>query len=287
MTSRHEPDAVTDPEPTSSTPAARHRMSRRGVLALGAASISALWTAGAASGTGNRPRRALARIDRPAASAPTPTASPTPTVPPQSKPVYSLAEYRAIVPGDPFPPNAVALTIDDGPHPVWTPKVLDLLERYHVPATFCLIGNQVRGHETVARSIAAAGHHVANHSYNHPTNLSGLAPEEMRDEIQRAQDKIYSATGYAPRLFRPPGGTSSPDLLAQTTRAGMTLVDWSNDPKDWLRPGTATVTQRMLAAEPGDILLCHDGGGDRSQTHAALQTVIPALLARGYTFVAL
>jgi peptidoglycan/xylan/chitin deacetylase (PgdA/CDA1 family) len=202
-------------------------------------------------------------------------------------PVRTLADYRRAVPGPAFPDNAVALTIDDGPHPVWTPKVLGLLDRYHVPATFCLIGNQVMGHEDVARSVVGAGHHVANHSQNHLIALPQLAADRMRVEIDQAQDKIYNTTGYAPHLFRPPGGGTSHELEEQVARAGLIPFDWSEDPKDWARPGTPTITQRMLSARPGQILLCHDGGGDRSQTYEALQTVVPALLARGYQFVSL
>jgi peptidoglycan-N-acetylglucosamine deacetylase len=202
-------------------------------------------------------------------------------------PVHTLADYRRAIPGPPFPDNAVALTIDDGPHPLWTPKVLALLDRYHVQATFCLIGNQVMGHGGVARSVVAAGHHLANHSQNHLAALSHLPPDRIRVEIDQAQDKIYATTGYAPHLFRPPGGGTSHELEEQVARAGLIPFDWSEDPRDWSRPGTPAITERMLAARPGQILLCHDGGGDRSQTYEALQAVIPALLARGYQFVSL
>jgi peptidoglycan/xylan/chitin deacetylase (PgdA/CDA1 family) len=214
--------------------------------------------------------------------------SPSPTmVPVQSRPIYTLAEYHAVMGGPAFPAHAVALTLDDGPHPVWTPKVLALLDKYHVPATFCLIGNQVRGHESVAKSVVAAGHNVANHSYSHPIALPKQSSTQMNTEIGWAQDKIHSATGFTPRLFRSPGGGWSPELFAKTAQAGLVPIDWSDDPRDWSRPGVAHIVSNLLAAKPGQILLCHDGGGDRSQTYAALQTVLPALLAKGYTFVSL
>ncbi|HEY2673727.1 MAG TPA: polysaccharide deacetylase family protein, partial [Rugosimonospora sp.] len=178
----------------------------------------------------------------------------------QSRPIYTLAEYRAVLGGPAFPSHAVALTLDDGPHPVWTPKVLALLDKYQVPATFCLIGNQVRGHESVARSVVAAGHNVANHSYSHPTALPELSPAQMDKEIGWAQDKIHSATGFAPRLFRSPGGGWSPQLFAKAARAGLVPIDWSDDPRDWSRPGVGSIVSHLLAAKPGQILLCHDGG---------------------------
>jgi peptidoglycan/xylan/chitin deacetylase (PgdA/CDA1 family) len=271
-------------------------VSRRGLVraAVLAGPLALLAADRTVSATGAAPR-ALPVAVRSASPTPSPAASATPrssgtaggSMPVQSRPVYTLAEYRALVPGPAFPAHAIALTIDDGPHPVWTPKVLSLLDRFGVPATFCLIGNQVRGHESVARSVVSAGHNVANHSYNHPIKLPAEAPDQMHSEISRAQDKIYSATGFVPRLFRSPGGSWSPQLFSQTAQAGLIPVDWSDDPRDWSRPGTALITQRLLAAKAGQILLCHDGGGDRSQTYAALQTVIPALLARGYAFVSL
>jgi peptidoglycan/xylan/chitin deacetylase (PgdA/CDA1 family) len=260
----------------------RAGLSRRGLL--GAAAAAAWVSAGCGTAQQARWSPAPSQSETPDTPAPSPSGSPAPLL---AKPIRTLADYRQVVPGPAFPANAVALTIDDGPHPVWTPKVLDLLEHHHVQATFCLIGNQVLGHEAVARSVAAAGHHLANHSYRHPTTLPNLPPERMHDEISRAQDKIYSTTTHVPKLFRSPGGGWSPPLLAQISQAGLLPLDWSEDPQDWKRPGTAAITQRMLSAEPGQILLCHDGGGDRSQTYTALQTVVPALISRGYVFVSL
>jgi peptidoglycan-N-acetylglucosamine deacetylase len=209
------------------------------------------------------------------------------TLPTQHKPVFTLADYRRITGAPPFPSDAIALTIDDGPHPVWTPKILRLLDKYHVPAMFCMIGNQVLGHEDVARTVARAGHQLANHTWSHPSKLAGLPAEQVRTEIDRAQAKIRKTTGYAPKLFRSPGGAWSPTVLREAAHAGLVPLDWSDDPRDWSRPGIAHIKSRMLAARPGQIILCHDGGGDRSQTYAALSAVLPALTARGLRFVAL
>jgi peptidoglycan-N-acetylglucosamine deacetylase len=170
---------------------------------------------------------------------------------------------------------------------VWTPKILQLLDTYHVPALFCMIGNQVLGHEDVARTVMRAGHQLANHTWSHPTGLAGRAAPVIGEEIRRAQAKIVKTTGYAPKLFRSPGGDWSPQVLKQVAQAGLLPLDWSVDPRDWTRPGAPSIEHRLLAAHPGQILLCHDGGGDRSQTYKALSVVIPALKARGLTFVAL
>ncbi|BEL04096.1 hypothetical protein Q0Z83_022870 [Actinoplanes sichuanensis] len=217
---------------------------------------------------------------------PKPT-SPQPTTPVIQVPVHTLKDFRKLVPGDAFPGDAIALTIDDGPHPVWTPPILRLLEKHHVPALFCMIGNQVLGHESTAKDVAADGHQIANHTWSHPIDLAKLPPHKMIKEIHRAQDKIYSTTGATPSLFRAPGGAWSGGLAQAVSQSGVIPMDWTNDPRDWAQPGVAHITNRMMAAQPGQILLCHDGGGDRSQTLAALKKVIPALQAKGLKFVAL
>jgi peptidoglycan/xylan/chitin deacetylase (PgdA/CDA1 family) len=211
----------------------------------------------------------------------------SPGKPAQHRPVFTLADYRRITHGPAFPSHAVALTIDDGPHPIWTPKILRLLDHYHVPALFCMIGNQVLGHEGVAKTVSRAGHQLANHTWSHPTELAHKPRAQVRKEIARAQKKIRDTTGYAPKIFRSPGGYWSPMVLQEAARAGLIPLDWSADPRDWAKPGTAVIEHKLLAAHPGQILLCHDGGGDRSQTYHALRVVIPALKARGLHFVAL
>jgi peptidoglycan/xylan/chitin deacetylase (PgdA/CDA1 family) len=209
------------------------------------------------------------------------------TLPVQHKPIFTLSDYRRMTGAPAFPADAIALTIDDGPHPIWTPKILRLLDKYHVPAMFCMIGNQVLGHEGVATTVTKAGHQLANHTWSHPTKLAGKSHDEVRKEIERAQAKIQKTTGYAPKLFRSPGGDWSPTVLEESARAGLIPLDWSDDPRDWSRPGVPHIKSKLLAARPGQILLCHDGGGDRSQTYQALNAVIPALVARGLKFVAL
>lgn len=205
----------------------------------------------------------------------------------QRAPIFTLSEYRKATGAGPFPADAIALTIDDGPHPVWTPKIMRLLDRYHVPAMFCMIGNQVLGHEGIAKMVTRAGHQLANHTWSHPTTLEKKTGDAVRREIGRAQEKIHDTTGYTPRFFRSPGGAWSPMVLQQAAAAGLLPLDWTNDPKDWSRPGINRIEHTMLAAHPGQILLCHDGGGDRSQTYNALKVVLPQLKARGLQFVAL
>jgi peptidoglycan/xylan/chitin deacetylase (PgdA/CDA1 family) len=264
-------------------------LSRRRVLGAGLAATGTLLLAGgSAPGSGPRRRPVVQAGPPPAVTVTRPPPSPPPgPLPVLQRAVMTLDDYRKAVPGPAFPANAIALTIDDGPHPLWTPKVLRLLEQYHVPALFCLIGNQVLGHESVATSIVQAGHQVANHTWSHPATLPQTPEDQIRAQLQRAQDKIYSTTSATPTLFRSPGGAWSPAVYAAAAQARMVPLGWTEDPRDWTKPGTEAITNRLLDAKPGEILLCHDGGGDRSQTCAALRTVIPALQARGYQFVAL
>ncbi len=197
-------------------------------------------------------------------------------------PVHNLLELSP-----PAPPNSIALTIDDGPQSTYTPMMLDLLAEFRVPATFSLIGEQVTELPKLVQRITQAGHQISDHTITHPLNLPSLSAANMKEEIAGAHDRIAQTTGIAPKFFRSPGGNWSQQVMEIAGELGMICIDWQVDPRDWARPGTSRIADVMLQAKAGDILLCHDGGGDRSETIQALRTVIPALQRRGLTFVAL
>jgi peptidoglycan/xylan/chitin deacetylase (PgdA/CDA1 family) len=181
-------------------------------------------------------------------------------------------------------PMTVALTIDDGPSPVYTPQVLRVLREHGVTATFSMVGQNVASYRGIAREVARAGHVIANHTWSHP-DMAVLPPAAMRDQITRAGEEIYAATGQWPALFRAPYGAWSPGLLDYCAAQGMTPLDWSVDPRDWARPGvTAIVRDILRTTRSGSVILEHDGGGDRSQTVAALKIVLPRLLDEGFRF---
>ncbi|ONH24929.1 chitooligosaccharide deacetylase [Pseudofrankia asymbiotica] len=229
------------------------------------------------------------------APTPTPTAAPVPTQRTTSLSVRQQPAYTVhqILPN--APANAVALTIDDGPDPTWTPRVLALLRQYNVHATFCLVGRQAQAHPDLVRQIVAAGHAICNHSMTHPQPFAHRPAAEVQQQISRAQSAITSAAGTAPHLFRAPGGDWSPTVFEAAAKQGLAPIAWNVDPRDWSRPGTQKIVDSLLAAKPGDILLCHDGDGDRpdnagtdrSQTVQALRTALPQLKSKGYTFVTL
>ncbi|WP_375499532.1 polysaccharide deacetylase family protein [uncultured Jatrophihabitans sp.] len=204
-----------------------------------------------------------------------------------AQPISRLDSYTARRLDVRFPKRTIMLTIDDGPHPVWTPRYLRLLAKHHVSATFNVIGEQVHENRKLLKAAVGEGHHLGNHTWHHPLNLPSLSAHRIRDELLDTTDAIVRACGFRPRQFRAPGGVWGPDVFAEVARQQMMPLGWDIDPRDWALPGVAAIRGAMLAARPHDIILCHDGGGNRSETYRALETVIPALLARDFTFVTL
>lgn len=184
--------------------------------------------------------------------------------------------------------RVVALTFDDGPDSRWTPQVLALLARYHAHATFCVIGRQVRTREWLIRAVVAQGHTLCNHSWSHDERLGTRSPAVIDSELARTDAAIERSWRTAPvRWFRAPGGAWTPPLTAAVARAGQAPLDWTVDPRDWDHRSAAEIVHAVLAGlRPGAVVDLHDGGGDRSQTVAALTVLLPALAARGYTCVA-
>jgi peptidoglycan-N-acetylglucosamine deacetylase len=180
--------------------------------------------------------------------------------------------------------KAIALTIDDGPNPVYTPQVLDVLAEYHVAATFSMIGMHVTAYPYLARAVAEAGHRIANHTWDH-ADLAGMRAHRLHGELTRASDAIHAATGVHAELFRAPYGAWTPAVIRLCEQMRMVPVDWSVDPRDWARPGVRHIVSNIMHnTQPGSIILEHDGGGNRSQTVAALRIVLPRLLSEGYHF---
>jgi peptidoglycan/xylan/chitin deacetylase (PgdA/CDA1 family) len=181
--------------------------------------------------------------------------------------------------------KAIALTIDDGPSSKYTPQVLALLAQYKIAATFCMIGQSADKHASLVAEVSAAGHLVANHTWTHP-NMTRMTAAHVMAEIERTNDAITRGGAKQPVLFRAPGGNWSPTVFQVCAKLGLRPLDWSVDPRDWSRPGTDHIVQTVMGhTKTGSIILEHDGGGDRSQTVAALQRFLPQLLEAGYHFV--
>ncbi|ETI66113.1 sporulation polysaccharide deacetylase PdaB [Neobacillus vireti LMG 21834] len=183
--------------------------------------------------------------------------------------------------------KVIALTFDDGPSPVFTPQVLRVLEQYGANATFFQIGSRMERYPEVVQDVVEAGHEIGNHSMTHPyENKVGF--RQMRLEIIRAEQIIQKYQPNHAKLFRPPGGYLDNALLQEAKKQGYKVVLWSyhQELKDWSKPGAQVIADHVIRhARNGDILLLHDGGGDRSQTIEALKIFLPALKQKGYQFV--
>lgn len=194
---------------------------------------------------------------------------------------------RATLPPDAVP--QVALTFDDGPDPVWTPQVLDVLDRHDVVATFCVVGDRVTGNERLVRRIHDDGHTLCNHTASHDYGLPARTARQVRDEIASVQAQLATAVPDARIVaFRAPGGRFSPDVVSAADALGLDSWAWSIDPQDWrTRSSDAIVGSVLDAVVPGSVVLLHDSGGDRSATVAALDEILPVLTSAGYELVGL
>jgi len=199
----------------------------------------------------------------------------------------------------------IALTFDDGPDPRWTPEILDTLRREGVPATFFIIGAAGQAHPELLRRIIDEGHEIGNHTFTHP-NLGEIPSRLIELELDATQRLIEAVTGHSTLLFRPPyfgdAEPQTPDEVEPAVRAqrlGYLTIGLRIDPLDWKlderdgQPRSADDivqdTLRMARAtdedERGEVVLLHDGGGDRSRTVEALPRLIEELRARGFQFV--
>ncbi|MBV9882647.1 MAG: glycosyltransferase [Sphingomonadaceae bacterium] len=197
-----------------------------------------------------------------------------------------------------YRPGLVSLTFDDGPDPDWTPRILDVLREKHVPATFFVVGENALAHPGLLNRIVEEGHELGNHSYTHP-NFANISEGEARLELNATERLVEAYTGRGMRLFRAPyfgdaepttGDELQPALIAQNS--GYLNVGLHVDAEDWQQPGVdavvANTVNGVLAGNEersGQIVLLHDGGGDRAQTLAALPRIIDELRARGFRFV--
>ncbi|MEU7040815.1 polysaccharide deacetylase family protein [Streptomyces varsoviensis] len=192
--------------------------------------------------------------------------------------------------------KTLALTFDDGPSPLYTPRVLAVLARHGVRATFFMLGANVAKYPETVRQVAAAGHAIGNHSWSHP-DLGALRPAQVRDQIRRTQNVIGRTAGRKPVLFRAPGGHFARAAMAECAALGLRPISWSVDPEDWSNPGSRVIADRVLAnAGTGSIVLNHDGTlsgsdvpeheglADRTETIEALKVYLPRLKAAGYRF---
>jgi peptidoglycan/xylan/chitin deacetylase (PgdA/CDA1 family) len=178
----------------------------------------------------------------------------------------------------------LALTFDDGPGP-YTPQILRILRRTHTPATFFEVGIEDKYFAASSRRIVQMGDPIGDHTYNHKP-MSSLSYRRQQDELLEEAADMGDAGAPFPRMFRPPYGDWNAKTLRLLRHWHMLMVLWSVDTDDWQQPGTSAIVHSALAgAKPGAIILMHDAGGNRSETVAALPTIIHDLRRRGYRLV--
>jgi cellulose synthase/poly-beta-1,6-N-acetylglucosamine synthase-like glycosyltransferase/peptidoglycan/xylan/chitin deacetylase (PgdA/CDA1 family) len=197
-----------------------------------------------------------------------------------------------------YVPGKIALTFDDGPDPEWTPQILDILKAKHVHATFFVIGGNAEANPDLIQRILAEGNELGNHTYTHP-NLSDTPSQAVPIELNATQRLIQALTGRSLVLFRPPylgdappGDTSDIVPVEIAQNLGYVTAGEHIDPVDWALPGADVIVSRVVYAlahpapdAPGNMILLHDAGGDRSQTVAALPVLIDTLRGKGYELV--
>jgi peptidoglycan-N-acetylglucosamine deacetylase len=187
----------------------------------------------------------------------------------------------------------IALTIDDGPDPVVTPKVLDILDRYSVKATFFCIGEKAALHPELCRDIVARGHAVENHSQHHRHHFSLLGYAGLMRELEEAQSTLTEITGQAPLFFRAPAGLRNPFLDPVLAKLNLRLASWSVRAYDTRNGNAIRVAEKLLSGlKEGAILLLHDGNSARTQDgNPVILEVLPAILSQakgsGFNFITL
>lgn len=179
--------------------------------------------------------------------------------------------------------KVIALTFDDGPWPKITEQVLDILRENNIKATFFWVGQALNNHKEIGQKVAAEGHVIANHTWNHRYHKVSQATAAR--EIESTADLIKELTGIETTIFRPPGGVEDNGLVDYVHKKDYINVMWSSDSKDWYASANSIKNNVLKSAKPGRIVLLHDGGGNRIETVKALPEIIAELKKQGYRFV--
>ena len=191
--------------------------------------------------------------------------------------IYSFAGDRARA--------RVALTFDDGPHPRYTPQILDILKEYGVRATFFSVGSNAENYPQLIRRICEEGHELGNHTHNH-FHVAKLSREQLCADIESCQEVLGRLGQREITLLRPPEGVCTEDLKNYCEQKGMTIVLWSIDTRDWAHTPVEEICENVRKnAKDGAIILMHDFIGKKSPTPAALRRILPMLQELDYEFV--
>ena len=205
------------------------------------------------------------------------------------EPVDNIVQYYNVNSnGD----KVIALTFDDGPWDKQTDEILDILEQNDAKATFFTVGQCISGHEKELQRAASMGCEIGTHTWDHAegsgegVSLIKMSTDERKQEVQKGLEAIKNATGQeASTIFRCPGGNFDTSVATDLEGIVTAEIGWNVDTTDWKKPGADVIVQRIQSAGPGNIILMHDGGGDRSQTIEGLRQALPKLKEQGYSFI--
>jgi peptidoglycan-N-acetylglucosamine deacetylase len=185
--------------------------------------------------------------------------------------------------------KVVALTFDDGPHPVFTPQILDILAKYHAKATFFVAGNKVERFPAILKREVKEGHEIANHTFTHIYGRK-ITADKLTSELDQTDKLIQSIIGYKPTLYRPVGGLYNDLIINTAVKNGKLVILWSQDPQDWKNPAASLLSRQITKGiRPGNIILLHDWDGSEFsktfQTVNALDNILEFLYKNGYQCV--
>lgn len=205
------------------------------------------------------------------------------------EPVDNIVQYYNVNSnGD----KVIALTFDDGPWDKQTDEILDILEQNDAKATFFTVGQCISGHEKELQRAASMGCEIGTHTWDHAegsgegVSLIKMSTDERKQEVQKGLEAIKNATGQeASTIFRCPGGNFDTSVATDLEGIVTAEIGWNVDTTDWKKTGADVIAQRIQSAGPGNIILMHDGGGDRSQTIEGLRQALPKLKEQGYSFI--
>ena len=180
--------------------------------------------------------------------------------------------------------KVIYLTFDDGPTTKYTERILDLLDEYDAKATFFQVGENATAHPGLTRSVIDRGHALGSHGWDH-TSMRKLSPRGLNRQITRTSAALQGITGRPVTCLRPPFGAVNVRVKAAIRDQRLAMMLWDIDPRDWKRPGSAVIAQRVLShAHSGAVSLMHDGGGNRSQSVGALKRILRSLSKQQYDF---
>ncbi|MEJ6952465.1 polysaccharide deacetylase family protein [Natronospora cellulosivora (SeqCode)] len=181
----------------------------------------------------------------------------------------------------------IALTFDDGPSPVYTPQIIDLLADYNAKATFFVVGEEVERYPDIINKMDEHGHEIANHTYTHK-EVNNMSKDELLEELKKTHQLVYDLINKDMNLFRPTSGFYNEIIVNAAKELNYTVViwTWGQDSKDWQNIDYNTIATNVYkSVEPGNIVLFHDRGGKRENTIKALHIILPVLNEKGYKFV--